>query len=190
MQKVADIYGVSIDAVTYILRRLSVPRRSFREASRLSFEAKKPSFIIRSRQENSRTMNLAGAMLYWAEGYKRDTASGIDFANSDPDMILIFWNFLKNRYLLDMKRLYFSVYYYEDQDLQSILKFWRSKLAVPASQFRHPYMKRNPSPTARKLPYGVLHIRYTDKKLLRDVLSLIQSFKEEICVGGGVVKRN
>lgn len=188
MQEVADQYKVSIDAVTYILRKTGVPRRSFAEANRLKFESKKPSFIVRKRDsDKAREMDVIGAMLYWAEGYKRETATGIDFANSDPDMALLFWRFLQNRYILDMKRLHFSVYYYEDQHLSPLIHFWAAKLNVPKSSFRHAYMKRGAKPNARKLPYGVLHIRCTDKKLLWDVLKLIESCKVRLCVGGGAV---
>lgn len=178
MRVVADRYGVSIDAVTYVLRKTNIPRRSLKEANHLAFEAKTPSFTIRAtRSSYDKTMDLIGAMLYWAEGYKRDTAGGIDFANSDPDMALLFFRFLKSRYILDQKRLYFSVYYYSDQDIRDITKFWAGKLRVSSKLFRHSYKKLNPNLQARKLPYGVLHIRYNDKKLLRDVLGLIQSFK-------------
>src|SRR3989344_3157109 len=80
MRDVALRLNVSLDAVTYVLRRSSVPRRSLKEASRLTFEAKAPSFIIRkSRNVLRHEMELIGAMLYWAEGYKRETASGVDF---------------------------------------------------------------------------------------------------------------
>ncbi|TSC86501.1 MAG: hypothetical protein G01um10148_487 [Parcubacteria group bacterium Gr01-1014_8] len=191
MQQVADKNGVSIDVITYILRKSKVPRRSFIDANRIAFESKKPSFALRNQNsDSSKELDLIGAMLYWAEGYKRNTASGIDFANSDPDMALLFWRFLKHRYKLDLKRLYFSVYHYDDQHLSALVKFWKHKLGISEELFRHSYMKGNSNPNARKLPYGVLHIRYMDKKLLRDVLTLIESYKLRFCVGGGVVNRN
>jgi len=180
MREVALRLNVSLDAVTYVLRRSSVPRRSLKEASRLTFEAKAPSFIIRkSRNVLRHEMELIGAMLYWAEGYKRETASGVDFANSDPDMAALFFCFLRSRYILDERRLYFSVYHYSDQNLAKITRFWSKKLGVSVSVFRHSYKRQDPKTQARKLPYGVLHIRYNDKKLLRDVLSLIESYKRK-----------
>ena len=180
MREVALRLNVSLDAVTYAMRKSAVPRRSLKEASRLAFEAKTPSFAVRkSRNPLRREMELIGAMLYWAEGYKRETASGVDFANSDPDMAALFFHFLMTRYILDTQRLYFSVYHYSDQDLAEIIKFWAKKLGVSASAFRHSYRKENPNLDSRKLPYGVLHIRYNDKKLLRDMLSLIESYKRK-----------
>lgn len=180
MRAVANQMSVSIDAVTYVLRRIKVPRRDFKAASRLAYEAKTPTFSIRA--GNARRvseLDAVGAMLYWAEGYKRETASGIDFANSDADMSKLFLKFLQKRYRLDENRLHFSIYYYADQDLESILAFWSQKLEKPLGQFKNHYRKPNPRDGTRKLPYGVLHIRYNDKKLLRDVLSLIESYKRK-----------
>lgn len=180
MRAVAKELGVSIDAVTYVLRQLEMPRRDFRLASRLAYEAKTPTFSVRA---NSATrvseLDAIGAMLYWAEGYKRETASGIDFANSDPDMSKLFLTFLQERYLLDENRLHFSIYYYADQNFENILGFWSQKLERPMRQFKNHYRKSNPRLDTRKLPYGVLHVRYNDKKLLRDVLSLIESYRRK-----------
>lgn len=178
---VAERLGISIDAVFYVMRKLQAPRRSFKDANRLAFEAKVPSFTVHTAKTlRGKDLELTGALLYWAEGYKTSKAAGIDFANSDPDMVLLFLQFLRSRYRLEASRLYCQLYYYADQDLRSITDFWSKKLDLPLLSFRYPYMKKDPRPNARKLPYGVLHIRYNDKKLLRDVLSLIHSYKRKL----------
>ena len=185
MQEVADRYRVSIDAIVYVLRKTKTPRRSFKEASGVAFQNKKPSFVIRKGiSTHRREMNLLGAALYWAEGYKTSKAMGIDFANSDPDMAQLFLRFLRTRYVLDPSRLYCQVYYYADQNLAEITAHWSRKLDLPRAAFRTPYKKLDFKPNAKKLPYGVIHIRYGDKKLLCDVLNLIKSCKVEFCVGG------
>lgn len=185
MQKVADTYKVHIDAVSYILRKSKVPRRSFTEANKIAFESKQPSFSIRPVQ--TKEMNVIGAMLYWAEGYKTQKAPGIDFANSDPDMAYLFLRFLTTRYTLDRDRLYCQIYYYADQDISSLTTFWSRRLNLPLQAFRYPYKKQNPQLQAKKLQYGVVHIRYNDKKLLWDVLNLINSYRLKLCVGGRAV---
>ena len=191
MREIGEHFGVSLDSVTYFMRKHGVARRTIVESNRIQFEKSPLSFTVnKSRSVYAQKMSLIGTMLYWAEGYKRDTSSGIDFANSDPDMALLFFRFLKNRYTLNQKRLYFSVYHYSDQDLNAITRFWARKLGVSISSFRHSYKKQNPNSGARKLPYGVLHIRYTDKRLLRDVLKLIESNRLKYCAGGGAVNRD
>ena len=177
MRVVAKHYGVSIDAVVYVLRKIAVPRRSFTEASRIKFEAQQPSFSFR--QKPSKELKMIGTMLYWAEGYKTEKASGVDFANSDPDMVLVFLNFLRSRYILDQHRLHFSLYHYSDQEQVHLIDFWSNKLGVPASQFKNHYIKKDPQINRRKMAYGVLHVRYNDKKMLRDLLNLIESYKSQ-----------
>ena len=177
MRVVAEHYKVSIDAVTYVLRKSAIPRRSFIEANRISFESKLASFSLKS--ERDKELEIIGVMLYWAEGYKRETASGVDFTNSDPDMVLLFLKFMQSRYVLDENRLHFSLYYYSDQDLSEVIKFWCKKLKVSKSQFKNHYMKKDPQTNKRKMAYGVLHIRYNDKKMLRDILNLIESYKTQ-----------
>lgn len=175
MRVVAKHYGVSIDAVVYVLRKTKIPRRSFTEANRLKFEAQLPSFSLQKRP--SKVLEMMGVMLYWAEGYRADTAFGLDFANSDPDMVLVFLHFLRSRYVLDQKRLHFSLYHYSDQDQTALIEFWSQKLGVSAAQFKNHYIKKDPKSNRKKMLHGVLHIRYNDKKILRDMLNLIQSYK-------------
>lgn len=179
MRQVADTFNVPIDAVTYILRKMNVPRRSRTLGRVLRYESDPASYTLRSSEITE--LDKMGALLYWAEGYKRESSSGIDFANSDPDMALAFWKFMQGRYVLDQKRLYFSIYHYSDQDIQVLVRFWSEKLGVSSTQFKHHYQKSNPIKQARKLAYGVLHIRYTDKKILRDVRKLIECCKVRYC---------
>ena len=177
MRVVAEKYAVSIDAVTYVLRKLNIPRRSLIEANRLAYKAKKPSFLLRKRNKFSREMDIAGAMLYWAEGYKTVNAMNIDFANSDPEMAELFMKFLYTRYILDPNKLRLRLYCYSDQNISSIIKFWSKKLRVPISQFSKPYVRTDFKIGGKKLLYGVIHICYFDKKLLIDVLNLIDFYK-------------
>jgi hypothetical protein len=49
-------------------------------------------------------LKIAGLMIYWGEGGKRNS-SGIDLANSDPQMITVFLIFLRKIYRINEKRL-------------------------------------------------------------------------------------
>ncbi len=188
MREIAEYLDVSINAVVYCMRHHGIERRSPAESNRTLYERSKPSFTLRRKNgKSSDELDSIGAMLYWAEGYKRDTASGIDFANSDPDMVLLFLSFLRTRYVLDGNRLHFSLYYYSNQEKDSLIHFWAKKLGVGHEHFKNHYCKMNPNPGARQLPHGVLHIRYNDKKLLRDVINLIDLTRSRYCVGGRAV---
>ena len=184
MRAVAEHYKVSLDAVVYVLRKTSVPRRTFAEANRLKFETRPPSFTIRPYRDKQ--LEIMGAMLYWAEGYRSKKAKGVDFANSDPYMVEVFAQFLRSRYLLDEKRFRAFIYCYADQDIPALTEFWSEKLSLPKIQFTKPYV-RTDYRGVRKMPYGLIHIRYSDKKLLQDILDLIESYRSHRRVGGRVV---
>ncbi len=188
MRVVAKSYGVSIDAVTYVLRKTTVPRRSFAESHRLMYEAKPASFTLRSR--HSKELKIIGAMLYWAEGYKTAKAKGIDFANSNPLMVELFIKFLRNRYELNERKFRAFIYCHANQDYPVIAKFWSKTLSIPMSQFTKPYVRKDFRAEGRKMEYGMIHLRYSDKKMLRDVLNLIESYRQKHCVGTEVVKRD
>lgn len=191
MREVAVHFRVSIDAVTYVLRKLKIPRRSAYEAGKIAFESKPLSFqILRPKNSKQRTLEIMGAMLYWAEGYKTKLAAGIDFANSDPRMALTFMNFLRSRYILDEKRLKILLYCYADQNTDRLITFWSDRLSLPRTQFTRPYVRKDYRPDRRKMPYGLVHIRYCDKKLLLDVLNLIEFYRSKTRVGTQVVNED
>ncbi|MEK7093057.1 MAG: hypothetical protein AAB927_01070 [Patescibacteria group bacterium] len=136
----------------------------------------------------TKELNAIGAMLYWAEGHKTSSAPGIDFANSDPRMLVLFMKFLRSRYHLDEKRLRVYIYCYANQPIDGLKEYWSKLLGIPRPQFTKPYVRENPTMNARQMPYGLVHIRYSDKKLLLDVLNLIESYRSKYCVGTQVVK--
>ena len=178
MREVAKDFNVSIDAVVYVLRKLTIPRRSMTEANKIVFNAKTPSFTIKTKRTlEQKTLETIGAMLYWAEGYKTELAAGIDFANSNVDMVLLFMRFLRSRYQLDEKRLRPMIYCYSNQDANTLTKFWSNILHIPIEQFTKPYVRTDYREHGRKMEHGLIHIRYNDKKLLLDVLNLIESYK-------------
>lgn len=184
MRQVADKLGISIDAVTYILRKSNVDRRSQKEASRLSFGAKPVTFTVNKPLTlENKILEAVGATLYWGEGYKSSKASGIDFANSDPQMVLIFLSFLRKRYSPEEKRIKILLYCYANQDVPQLIKFWSTLLNVPKSQFTKPYIRRDYKADGRKMKYGLVHIRYSDKKMLIDLLNLIESYRLKYRVG-------
>jgi transcriptional regulator with XRE-family HTH domain len=185
MREIAVRLGVSLDAVVYFMRHHNIERRTYSENKRIQFERKKPSFIVRARRSNSaRSIDTMGAMLYWAEGHKTEKANGIDFANSDPEMIRAFIFFLRSRYRLTESKFRPHLYCYSDQNVSELRKFWSQLLNVPVDQFIKPYVRQDFKKGGRKMEHGLVHIRYHDKKLLYDILELIESHKVKYCVGG------
>lgn len=189
MREIAEKFNVSIDAIVYGMRKQNIPRRSFKETNALLFENKKPSFVrVNNPSKTTKELMLVGAMLYWAEGYKSVKGATVDFANSDSEMIKLFLLFLRTAYVLDEGRFRVYLYCYANQDIEQLCQFWSIVTAIPINQFSKPYVRNDYKENGRKMTYGMIHIRYGDKKLLLDILSLIVQYKDQYCVGGRAVK--
>jgi hypothetical protein len=182
MKAIGKELGVSIHSVVYFMRRNGLVRRTLKEEQKLRFENKKPSFTVRTDDKYSIELNAIGAMLYWGEGYKgsKDSpAKSVDFANSDLDMIKLFLIFLRKRFMLDEKKFRILLYCYSDQDVSSLIRFWSKETNIPPIAFTKPYVRNDFKPEARKMKYGLIHIRYYDKKLLLELKKMIDSYKEK-----------
>lgn len=189
-KQVADTLGVSIGAIYYPLRRFKISRRTSAQSNTIRFNQKPLSYSIKSHlSPHEEQLKLAAVMLYWAEGYK--IGKGIDFANSDPTMALLFRRFLTTICGINEKRLRCNIYCYEGQDVKKLTAFWSTFLNVPSDQFTKPYIKAPAVGRGSRGPrmvHGLIHLCYSDLRLLRQIQVWIAEYSD-ICVGGGVVNR-
>lgn len=177
-QQVADHLGVSIDAVYYTLRKHKVARRTVTESNKIRFDRKGLSYqILENLTPVQEELKLAALMLYWAEGYKVGK-NVVDFANSDPDMAVIFKRFLVEVCQVDITRIRASLYCYQGQDIEELHIFWSKLLGIPRTQFIKPYIKESaPGPRGPRMIHGLVHVRYCDTKLLRQILTWIDGYR-------------
>jgi len=120
-------------------------------------------------------LKISGLMLYWAEGtFKGNT---VDFANSDPDMIKIFLRFLREICGIKEERLRIYLYAYSYQDITKIKRFWHKITGIPLKQFTKPFIRHNDHFSNRKLTFGLIHVRYNDKKLLFLIKEWLEKYK-------------
>jgi len=165
------------------MARNSIPRRTFKEANKISFENKPLSFSLRKHlSAEDERLKMAGVFLYWAEGAKVNGRNcGVDFANSNPEMIKVFVKFLRRICGIDEKRLRLFLYCYSDQDIENIKNYWYSLTNIPKNQFSRPYVKKDFLPEkSGKMKYGLVHIRYADKKLLYQIDNWIKEYCKTI----------
>ena len=176
VKEVADKMGSSFWKVYDAMRENNIPRRGFSEANYIQYGKYKPKFLLTEKVDaKTECLKIAGVMLYWAEGYKGN--SGIDFANSDPEMIKLFLTFLRKVCGISESRLRVYLYAFEDQNLNNLKKFWSSVTQIPVSQFSKPYVRKfKPDVSRRRMPRGLIHIRYYDKKLLHIILKWIKEY--------------
>jgi hypothetical protein len=113
---------------------------------------------------------IGATMLYYGEGAK--TGVTVDLVNSDESVIKLFLKFLRNICCVDERKLRFYLYCFSDQNASSLIKHWSDRLSVEKKQFTKPYIRSTLNRGKRSMPFGVLHVRYSDKKLMQKILSL------------------
>ena len=88
-----------------------------------------------------RELFLAGAALYWAEGFKKDTQAGL--ASLDPVMIKFYIKWLRDCFGYQNDNLIFRVTANVSHEyrIKEIEKYWSKLLDVPLSQFRKPFFQ-------------------------------------------------
>ena len=178
MKKVAENIGVSIDALVYFMRKYDLKRRTPSENEKIKFARKPLSFKISHNIKNGE-IKVIGTMLYWGEGAKSGKLGknkSVDFANSDPRMILVFLHFLRKFCNVDEKRLRCLLYCYSDQNKNKLIKFWSKITKISIKQFIKPYIRYDFRKDGRKMEYGLVHIRYNDKKLLIEIENMIEYY--------------
>ncbi len=178
--QIAQELGVSIDAVVYVMRKHSLVRRTKKEQSQVRFFNKKPSFSLKQQLSvKDQILKSIGVTLYWGEGYKTGLANAVDFANSDIKMIQLFLRFLRKICGIDETRLRVYVYCYSNQNPPELIRFWSKITGIPKSQFTKPYVRKDFRLEKKdKMPYGLVHIRYSDKKLLLLIKEWIEECKQ------------
>ncbi len=119
------------------------------------------------------------ATLYWAEGTKgRDV---LQFANTDPRLILLFVTMLRNNFELDQSkfrvRLHLHFYHREKE----VKKFWSQLLNIPESQFNKTYRKhRSKERTFRRNIGGICFIKYNSVYLQERLMSYAHLLAEKL----------
>lgn len=154
------------------MRRNNIKRRKFFETRKLQFERKPLTYRMKVNLSH-KEMGLwySGLSLYWAEGSKANKFS-VDFANSDMDALLVFIKMLREIYKVDERKFRIFLYTHPTADLSGLIDFWANRLKVSKEQFSKPYIRKDfDINKAGKMPKGLVHIRYFDKKLLKQILS-------------------
>jgi hypothetical protein len=173
--KIAKKFRISKDVVYRVLKINNVQCRNRMQQLHiqlLSFNYK--DYLT----ESEVILETAALMLYFGEGAK--TGTRVDLANSDPKMMKIFMMFLRNVCQIDQSKLRFYLYCFADQDVEKIIRFWTDQLGIDRSSFTKPYIQNKTGNNNRIIPWGVLHIRYSDKRLLEKILFSCSSLADKI----------
>lgn len=161
--------------------RNNLSRRTFSEANAERFKRKPITFSLKENlSEKEKQLKIAGLMLYWAEGGKpnqENKSLTVDFTNSNPLMIQLFLKFLREICEINESRLRVLLYCYVDQNIESLKRYWNNITGIPIKQFTKPYVRKDFLPEKKgKMKYGLVHIRYSDKKLLLQIGNWIEEY--------------
>lgn len=185
MQEVGVKLGKSVWAISSIMKRRHLIRRPASMTNNIKFRNSPLSFQpkLHITQAEER-LKVAGLMLYWGEGGKKGI-NGIDFANSDPQMISLFIKFLRQIYQPTESKFRVYLYSYNSLPAIELINYWSKLTNIPEKQFTKPYIRTKSEQKHDKMPHGLIHIRYHDKRLLELVLSDLEKIK---CWDGRVDK--
>jgi predicted DNA-binding protein YlxM (UPF0122 family) len=182
-REIAAKIGVGITTVYRFMRRHNVRRRTQKELSKIAFQKKPTSYSLPNKQSTLRLKKLktAGTIMYWCEGATSTKAGGVDFANSKPAMIKLFMEFLIKICGINKNKLRAMIYCHKNQDIAKITNFWSNLTGIPEQQFTKPYIRIDFDPKKiDKMPNGLVHIRYFDKKLLNQFRKWIIEEAEQL----------
>ncbi len=188
--QISRISGVPSQTLYELMRQHKIPRRTLTESNYLIYKDK-PKFRLQPRlTPEQERLKVAGLMLYWAEGAKQ--RSTVDFTNSDPKTIMIFLRFLREICGVSESRLRGFLYIYEGQNIENIRQYWSEQTQIPEEQFLKSYVSKfRPERLKQKvLSYGVMHVRYNDKRLLQQILSWIQEEADRLILRAGTQAAN
>ncbi len=90
---------------------------------------------------------------------------------------MIFLKFLRSICGVDENRLRVQLYCYANQNVEALKSYWSEVTRIPLNQFIKPYIRQDFSETKKnKMKYGLIHIRYSDKKLFLQVQNWIKEY--------------
>ncbi len=190
---IAKRLNISSWALYNFMDKYKIARRNRSQTSFL-LNRNKPQFIINNALTTSQEkLKIAGVMLYWAEGTL--LGNTVDFTNSNSDMVRLFLKFLREICGISERRLRVYLYCYSYQKVEDLLCYWRKVTGIPLSQFTKPYIRKgNINSSLRKLPYGLIHVRYNDKRLLEIIKQWIDEYIDwtgtQVAKGGRLCKRS
>lgn len=181
VKDVAERISSTHGAVNNAMRRHNIPRRTPAQTNKIKFYNSPLSFTPKKNlTAKEKQLKIAGLMLYWAEGFKKDNDYVVDFANSNPKMIRLFCRFLRKIYQVNEEKLSAYIYCYPSHDIKKLTKYWSNLTQIPPGQFTKPYVRSDGGQIRDKMKHGLIHIRYFDKRLISLIIKEMKSISHNL----------
>jgi hypothetical protein len=115
-------------------RKKAVIWNNTQKRHRMEFAEQQAIEIINKIDLSSKEIfELAIAMLYLGEGFKKNTPAGI--GNSDPLILKFFLIGIKKLFNIDPTKIRYDLHLRADQNIAEIKKYWSSELNTPIEKF-------------------------------------------------------
>lgn len=177
MREVGEYFNKSVWSINSTMKNHHIPCRKRNETNRIKFLKSPLSFTPKAiLSQEEKILKTAGLMLYWGEGAKKNS-HGIDFANSDPDMIVVFLKFLRTIYKIHESRLRVYLYSYNSLPTHKLIVYWSKLTKISPNQFTKPYIRSKSELKHDKMQHGLIHIRYADIRLFNLIMDEIKQYK-------------
>lgn len=179
--EIGKIFKVTKWQVLKRMIKYGIPRRKQWETIKIQYEKQPLSYKLKIKlTPKEQELQQAALMLYWAEGSKRSPYS-VDLANSDEKMEILFLKALRNIYNINEAKLRVYLYCYANQNIKKLIDHWSKLLDIPESQFTKPYVRKDFDPNKiKRMPFGMIHLRYADKKLLVQIKTEIDIIQRSL----------
>jgi hypothetical protein len=133
--EIGNDLGISWRKVIYLMEKHNIKRRSRSEATYRKLNPEGNPFkikrILSKDEEQLKTLALG---LYLAEGTKSNSIS-VRLSNSDPNLIKIFLNFLKNICGVKLQKIKLWLTLHSDISATEAKLYWSQCLNIPLSRF-------------------------------------------------------
>lgn len=139
-----------------------------------------------------RDLLIIGAVLYWAEGYKRlkikdgkeRMSHTISFVNADPAMIKTFLRFLRETLEVSPDEIHLTMRLYPHIGEEAARSFWMNVTELPSVRFHKTtnmisIASKGKRPYNR-LPYGTLQVAVYDTVKFHQLLGLIEGVQSRL----------
>jgi hypothetical protein len=170
------------------LSKLNLGAKIKKEKRILKTERIKKKAVKEIGKIRKRELWLIGIALYWAEGSKQkkhNVSQGVEFGNSDPEMIKFYLNWLKDCCGIASEDIVFYIYLHKTVDGEKVKKYWSQITELPLNRFQKIIWKKHKFKTIRKNIGKDYHglLKITVKKstdLNRKIAGLIEGIRKQV----------
>lgn len=160
-------------------RLMMVSQNWAANANRKKFHLKRVEYQEEGRlraRERPTKLHMLGCLLYWAEGGKQRTR--VFFVNSDPDMIRLFAQFLREE--LEVPDEWFTIYVRSHpkpaDEIYAVEQYWLDLLKLPRSVLRKTHIREGGDRRQNRLDHGLCTIVIHDVRLMQHIYGAIQEY--------------